>query len=97
MAMSGAERLVSGRAFSATSGLLLDLTRGRGDRSSASFSRMTQFKVRIIRRAVPRTEIAALAEAGFGDMVKGVVDVGRGIMAIGGELHADEEAMLIAD
>ena len=31
----------------------------------------------------------------FGDMVKAVVDVEAGIMAIGGELHADEEAMLL--
>ena len=28
-------------------------------------------------------------------MVKAVVDVSRGIMAIGGELHADEEAVLL--
>jgi hypothetical protein len=28
-------------------------------------------------------------------MVKAVVDVQRGIMAIGGELHADEEAALL--
>ena len=30
-------------------------------------------------------------------MVKAVVDVGRRIMAIGGELHADEEAILLED
>ena len=30
-------------------------------------------------------------------MVKAVVDVARGVMAIGGELHADEEAALIDD
>ena len=31
----------------------------------------------------------------FGDMVKAVVDVEAGIMAIGGELHSDEEAVLL--
>jgi hypothetical protein len=31
----------------------------------------------------------------FGDFVKAVVDVQRGVMAIGGELHADEEALLL--
>ena len=39
-----------------------------------------------------------LREAGeelFGDMVKAVVDVEKGIMAVGAELHADEEAFLI--
>lgn len=32
-----------------------------------------------------------------GDLVKAVVDVERGIMAIGGAMHADEEAALIED
>jgi Protein of unknown function (DUF5674) len=35
-----------------------------------------------------------MAKQQFGDMVKAVVDVKQGIMAIGGELHSDEEAML---
>jgi hypothetical protein len=30
-------------------------------------------------------------------MVKAVVDVHRGVMAIGGELHSDEEAALLDD
>lgn len=30
-------------------------------------------------------------------MVKAVVDIERGLMAVGGELHADEEAALIDD
>ena len=30
-------------------------------------------------------------------MVKAVVDVERAVMAIGGELHSDEEALLIED
>ena len=33
----------------------------------------------------------------FGEFVKAVVDVQRGVMAIGGELHADEEALLLQD
>ena len=36
-----------------------------------------------------------MAEDIFGDMVKAAVDVERKIIAIGGELHADAEAMLI--
>jgi hypothetical protein len=31
----------------------------------------------------------------FGDMVKAVVDVEKRIMAVGAELHADEEAFLL--
>ncbi len=46
---------------------------------------------------IPMTvgELASMAEAGFGDLVKAVVDVDRGIMAVDGELHADEEALLL--
>lgn len=39
-----------------------------------------------------------LREAGeelYGDMVKAVVDVEKGIMVVGSELHADEEAFLL--
>jgi len=38
-----------------------------------------------------------MARVGFGDMVKAVVDVSREIMAAGGELHADEEALLLEE
>ena len=38
-----------------------------------------------------------MAKAQFGDMVKAAVDVEREIMALGGELHADEEALLLED
>ncbi len=41
--------------------------------------------------------MARLAEEQFGDWIKAVVDVSRGIMAIGGDLHADDEAALLAD
>ena len=39
--------------------------------------------------------LQSIAEGQFGDMVKAVVDIEKGIMAIGGELHADEEALLL--
>src|SRR3990172_2474872 len=51
----------------------------------------------IVRDEVRRSDLAALAESQFGDMVKAVVDVARGVMAIGGELHSDEEALLLDD
>jgi hypothetical protein len=34
---------------------------------------------------------------GFGDMVKACVDIGRGVMSLGGELHSDEQALLLDD
>ncbi len=42
-------------------------------------------------------EITTLAEESFGDFVKAVVDIERGIISIGGELHSDEESMLLDD
>ena len=36
-----------------------------------------------------------MAESGFGNLVKAVLDVELGIMAVDGELHADEEALLL--
>ena len=52
---------------------------------------------RIIREPISLTEVRELAQARFGDMVKASVDIGRGVMAIGGELHSDEEALLLDD
>jgi hypothetical protein len=40
-------------------------------------------------------ELRRLVAAHFEDMVKYVVDVRRGVAAVGGELHADEEALLL--
>ena len=53
--------------------------------------------ITIVRQRIARGDLAAVAEAGFGDMVKAVVDVSRRLMAIGGDLHADEEAALLED
>lgn len=53
--------------------------------------------IEILRRPTARARLSSLAAAQFGDMVKAVVDVERRVMAIGGELHSDEEAALIED
>lgn len=52
---------------------------------------------RKISTPIPRSELARLAEEQFGDWIKAVVDISRGIMAVGGDLHADDEAVLLAD
>ena len=51
--------------------------------------------IRIINNSITKSNLAAIAQERFGDMAKAVVDIERGIMAIGGELHADEEALLL--
>lgn len=52
---------------------------------------------RILLTPIDRRELASLAAAQFGDMIKAAVDVGREVVAIGGELHSDEEAILLDD
>lgn len=52
--------------------------------------------VRIIKDAVTKTELKTIAEERFGDMVKAVVDIENSLIAVGGELHADEEAELLS-
>ena len=49
----------------------------------------------IIEQPVPLEHLRQLAETGFGELLKAVVDVRRRIIAVGGELHADEEAVLL--
>ncbi|MEK7497145.1 MAG: DUF5674 family protein [Patescibacteria group bacterium] len=51
--------------------------------------------IRCIDSPITMTQLKEIAAERFGDMVKGVVDVELKIMALGGELHADEEAYLL--
>lgn len=50
---------------------------------------------KIITDKITMQEVLELAKERFGDMVKAVVDLERRIMAIGGDLHADQEALLL--
>ncbi len=52
-------------------------------------------EIKIIKNKINKRELIEIAKNQFGDLVKAVVDVGQEIMAIGGELHADEEVLLI--
>ena len=49
----------------------------------------------IVRGTIPLSALEQMAEAIFGNLVKAVVDIEHGIMAVGGEMHADEEALLL--
>jgi len=46
-------------------------------------------------RRLDRADLARLVQGGFGTMVKFVVDLRRRTMAVGGELHADGERLLL--
>ena len=50
----------------------------------------------IVAQQITMGEIKKLAVYWFGDFVKAVVDLDLQIMAVGGELHADQEALLLA-
>lgn len=49
----------------------------------------------IVAKKISKSELKIIAEERFGDLVKAVVDIKKRIMAVGGELHADEEALLL--
>ncbi|MBI4376279.1 MAG: hypothetical protein HY549_07495 [Elusimicrobia bacterium] len=51
----------------------------------------------IVRKPISLEEVTAMAKDQFEDMIKATVDVQRGILALGGELHSDEEALLLED
>lgn len=48
----------------------------------------------VLEQRIGRDDLARLGHL-FGDMVKYVIDVERGIVAVGGELHADAEQVLL--
>ena len=45
--------------------------------------------------SISKKELIDIARGQFGDLVKAVVDVSQCIMAVGGEMHADEEVALM--
>ena len=51
--------------------------------------------MQLVDKKITRTQLMELAKERFGDLVKAVVDIKQGVMIIGGELHADEESLLL--
>ena len=52
-------------------------------------------EIKIVKGSINKKELVDMAREQFGDLVKAVVDVGQGIMAVGGEMHADDEVILM--
>ncbi len=52
---------------------------------------------RVVSTPISRRELQEWAEERFGDWMKAVVDVSRDVMAVGGDLHADAAAALLAE
>jgi hypothetical protein len=53
--------------------------------------------MKILAEPISLPDLRTLARGRFGHLVKAVVDVRRGIVAVDGELHADLEALLLED
>ena len=51
--------------------------------------------IRIIERSISQKELKDLAKEYYGDLIKGVVDIKRELVALGGEMHADAEEILL--
>jgi hypothetical protein len=51
--------------------------------------------MRIVTEILKMAELKQMAAAGFGDMVKAVVDISGELIAVDAELHADLEALLL--
>jgi hypothetical protein len=51
--------------------------------------------MKIIETTITNEELKRMAAATFGNMVKAVVDVGKGLLAVDAELHSDLEALLL--
>src|SRR3989344_5722392 len=51
--------------------------------------------IKIIDKKITESELREIAKDFYLDMVKGVVDIERGILAVGGEYHMDANMVLI--
>ena len=51
--------------------------------------------IKIFSSKVSKEDLSILANASYVDMVKGVVDLKKNVLALGGELHADAEEVLL--
>lgn len=58
------------------------------------FAKIKPMEIKIVKELISVEELKIIAKNQFGDLVKSVVDVEQEIMALGGELHSDEEVLL---
>ena len=53
--------------------------------------------MQILQQAISISQLKELAQNTFGDMIKCVADVKRGLLAVDADLHADLERLLLED
>lgn len=54
-------------------------------------------EIKIVKEKILLSEVQRIAAESFIDMAKAVVDIEQKILAVGGEWHADAEAMLLKE
>ena len=52
--------------------------------------------MKLVDKKITLEELKKMAEEKFGNLVKAVVDVEKGVMVVDAELHSDEEAQLLS-
>lgn len=52
-------------------------------------------EIRVINSPITIVELTKLAQQQFGNLIKATIDIEKGVMALGGDLHADEEQLLL--
>jgi len=52
--------------------------------------------MKVVKNKISLSELKKMAKLKFGSLVKAVVDIKKEIMVIDGEMHADEEALLLS-
>ena len=53
-----------------------------------------QMNIKIVTEKIPISELREIAKEFYTDMIKGAVDIERGIVALGGEYHIDASTKL---
>lgn len=56
---------------------------------------MGSMNIRIITAPIAIDEVDKMAKGQFGELIKAAVDIKKQIIALGGDLHADEEQLLL--
>jgi hypothetical protein len=70
---------------------------GMEERSDGSWYRSRLVRAVTEQATISLDELRRMAAAGFGDLVKAVIDLERRILLVDAELHADQEAQLLAE
>ena len=51
--------------------------------------------IKIIKEKITKQELIDMARENYGDMIKGVVDIEKEVIALGGEFHSDSSVVLV--